>query len=484
MAILMEDLLVLPLLLALGHRAAALAPLALAALAAALRKGRKAERGGGVVFATLLGPILACAYQEEAMIHAGDAANSMLWVLASAQSLGNLLLPPLAVTALAVSACAGLGLSFWPSVAFLVVHQLGHWRAQHSSCEHCFSLAEIMFWSQGSGFITSVFVKGVLEAFQFWRPICTFWSSLVTIGLVFLVLTVCFEHIGCFAPLLAALVAALLFGLWGLSSAIGGAIWWFLGYILEEQNLRLLLFLWPGLLCVGLLVVEMLSRRLLQNGELSLMKKHLLRKSFHLLAICLFAPPLLTGQGEFLALAQLVAALLFIALEVCRACRAPLCHIQDRFLSKYLDKREDISRDLVLTHLYLLLGCSLPVWLESFQTFQSSRPSGSLRKVAGLLLIGVGDSCAALFGIRFGQRRWPGSHRSLLGSLAFVLSVSLFAAALVPVALLEAAWLPFLLATSLTALLEVYTKTVDNLSLPLFFCAFLKALEMQTSENP
>ncbi|CAL1136132.1 unnamed protein product [Cladocopium goreaui] len=57
------------------------------------------------------------------MIHAGDAANSMLWVLASAQSLGNLLLPPLAVTALAVSACAGLGLSFWPSVAFLVVHQ-------------------------------------------------------------------------------------------------------------------------------------------------------------------------------------------------------------------------------------------------------------------------------------------------------------------------------------------------------------------------
>ena len=111
-------------------------------------------------------------------------------------------------------------------------------------------------------------------------------------------------------------------------------------YILEKQNLRLLLFLWPGLLCVGLLVVEMLSRRLL-NGEVSLMKKHLLRKSFHLLAICLFAPPVLAGQGEFLALAQLVAALLFIALEVCRACRAPLCHIQDRFLSKYLDKRED-----------------------------------------------------------------------------------------------------------------------------------------------
>ena len=28
--------------------------------------------------------------------------------------------------------------------------RLGHWRAQHSSYEHCFSLAEIMFWSQGT----------------------------------------------------------------------------------------------------------------------------------------------------------------------------------------------------------------------------------------------------------------------------------------------------------------------------------------------
>lgn len=41
------------------------------------------------------------------------------------------------------------------------------------------------------------------------------------------------------------------------------------------------------------------------------------------------------------------------------------------------------------------------------------------------------------------------------------------------------AMLPFLLASVLTALLEVYTKSIDNLSLPLFFCAFLKVLEMQ-----
>lgn len=120
-------------------------------------------------------------------------------------------------------------------------------------------------------------------------------------------------------------------------------------YILEWQNLRLLVFVWPALLGAGLIAIEILSQQLVDSSaEPTLMQKHLLRKSFHLLAICLFGPSLfLLGQPgvEFLALAQLVAALLFIALEVCRASRAPLCHIQDRFLSKYLDKREDAGEE-------------------------------------------------------------------------------------------------------------------------------------------
>lgn len=32
-----------------------------------------------IVFATLLGPILACAYEDDARVHAGDAASSVLW---------------------------------------------------------------------------------------------------------------------------------------------------------------------------------------------------------------------------------------------------------------------------------------------------------------------------------------------------------------------------------------------------------------------
>merc|ERR1719229_2090205 len=91
------------------------------------------------------------------------------------------------------------------------------------------------------------------------------------------------------------------------------------------------------------------------------------RKAFHALAVALFVPPLLAGQEAFLGFCLLVAALLFIIIETCRVSRVPgLASGLDSFVKRYLDNREDTSRgDLVLTHLYLLLGCAIPVWLES-----------------------------------------------------------------------------------------------------------------------
>lgn len=41
---------------------------------------------------------------------------------------------------------------------------------------------------------------------------------------------------------------------------------------------------------------------------------------------------------------------------------------------------------------------------------------------SGVLSIAVGDSMAALVGRAWGRSRWPGTHRTLLGSLASFLS--------------------------------------------------------------
>ena len=59
----------------------------------------------------------------------------------------------------------------------------------------------------------------------------------------------------------------------------------------------------------------------------------------------------------------------------------------------------------MLTHLYLLLGCAIPVWLEGGLggPCAASR-STQLRGAAGILLVGVGDACAAAVGVHFGRR--------------------------------------------------------------------------------
>lgn len=69
------------------------------------------------------------------------------------------------------------------------------------------------------------------------------------------------------------------------------------------------------------------------------------RKAFHAVAVLLFVPPLLAGHADFLGFAMLIAALLFVAAETCRASRVPrLAGRLDAFVSRYLDKREDIDR--------------------------------------------------------------------------------------------------------------------------------------------
>ncbi|CAJ1412648.1 unnamed protein product [Effrenium voratum] len=331
-----------------------------------------------------------------------------------------------------------------------------------------------MFWAQSCGFVAALAAEGFWQGFQSWPPVAAFCTMLAFFGLLFMFLTNVLSQFSRMdmAPLLAAAVTAGLFLLWSMTyfEAFADApLLWFLKYILQVQNLRLLLLQWPTLLVVGVICVELLSQKLLHTNP-SPKERHFVRKSFHGLAIVLFAPPLMSGQDEFLALSLLVATLLFIALEVGRCCGAPLSDVQNRYLAKFLDKREDITRDLVLTHLYLLLGCSLPVWLE---TWRPPSASSNLRKYAGLLLIGVGDSCAALFGILYGRLRWPSSHRTFVGSTAFAVSVTLAAAPLM------AGWPYFALATAATTLLEVYTQSIDNLVLPLFFCAAYTARARQ-----
>ena len=66
--------------------------------------------------------------------------------------------------------------------------------------------------------------------------------------------------------------------------------------------------------------------------------------------------------------------------------------------------RDDQDGGLViLTHIYLLVGCSAPLWL-------SSQDVPTLAHYSGLISLGVGDTAASVIGSRFGRHHWTGKR--------------------------------------------------------------------------
>lgn len=254
----------------------------------------------------------------------------------------------------------------------------------------------------------------------------------------------------------------------------------------------------------------------------------LLRKLFHAAAVAMFAPPLLlhlmTGGPQyrlFLALALAVATKVMVVLELLRALRPPPTWLWagvHRYLTRYTDARD--SGVFIITHLLLIVGCALPVWLDALVMQQQQQKGGDTWRaispplalglpLAGVLSLGVGDACAALCGITAvslgeghswgglvsgistaltGRRpaeppSWPGAKKTVEGTAAFIISV------LVAMAGLQAAanwlsgtthstfsssslgspqaWAAFAAAVAVTSLVETFTGALDNLTLPL-----------------
>lgn len=221
--------------------------------------------------------------------------------------------------------------------------------------------------------------------------------------------------------------------------------------------------------------------RLFSRGRWNL----LLRKLFHAAAVAMFAPPLVldawlpaTQQATarphalFLALALAVAVKVMVLLELARALALPpaaLSAAVQRYVARYTDRRD--AGVFVITHLLLLVGCALPLWLsvlggaggDDRGRLHAPLPPPPLPlalPLAGVLSLGVGDAAAAVVGItattlrvghrwgdlvavargwwrrlvRCGRRRssseqpppqsptasWPGARKTVEGTVAFV----------------------------------------------------------------
>jgi dolichol kinase len=172
------------------------------------------------------------------------------------------------------------------------------------------------------------------------------------------------------------------------------------------------------------------------------------RKWFHLIAILLFAPPTYY-QPQFLSLAYAIALCVLIAVEHCRS----LLPIME-FYSRYLDFDKDSTDKIVISHMSLIVGCAIPCWMSLVTGHDSI-----LLRLFGILVLGVGDSMAALVGTQYGKTKW-GRRRSVEGSVAMLISMG----GVCRWGLQLDGWVA---AVTFTTVLEAFTCQIDNLVLPL-----------------
>jgi len=157
------------------------------------------------------------------------------------------------------------------------------------------------------------------------------------------------------------------------------------------------------------------------------------RKVFHFMMVAMFLPATYIDPC-FVALALSIVLAAFLLLDLLRASQLPpLSKPLAYFLAPYVDGR-DLRGPVVISHIFLLIGCAIPVWLSLGSLGRTGDghlrgwevPTREVGMVSGVVCVGLGDAAASLVGRRHGRRKWLwGGGKSLEGSAAFAIAVFL-----------------------------------------------------------
>ncbi|PBP19111.1 cytidylyltransferase [Diplocarpon rosae] len=190
-------------------------------------------------------------------------------------------------------------------------------------------------------------------------------------------------------------------------------------------NTRLILCAyWLAIIIVGLSIVFRLS---------SIYEVDTRRKVFHFMMVAMLLPATYVDP-TFAALALSLMLAIFLLLDLFRASQLPpLSKFLAHFLAPYVDGR-DLKGPVVISHIFLLIGCAIPLWLSLGSLPRTGTdylagwevPMREVSMVSGVICVGMGDAAASLIGRRYGRRKWLwGGGKSIEGSVAFATAVGL-----------------------------------------------------------
>ncbi|KAJ6136554.1 hypothetical protein N7512_001714 [Penicillium capsulatum] len=156
------------------------------------------------------------------------------------------------------------------------------------------------------------------------------------------------------------------------------------------------------------------------------------RKVFHGMMVLMFLPTVFVDP-TFCSLALGLVLAIFLLLDLFRASQLPpISRPLTYFLAPYVDGR-DHRGPVIISHIFLLIGCSIPLWLSLSDLPRIDTgpwagwdvPTRDVSMVSGVICVGMGDAAASLVGRRYGRLKWFwGGGKSLEGSVAFAAAVS------------------------------------------------------------
>ena len=218
-----------------------------------------------------------------------------------------------------------------------------------------------------------------------------------------------------------------------------------------------------GIVCVIFLLTSVFWKGLEKLPQI------IQRKFFHIMALLVFIVPVVLDV-EWMRLAISGAIYAFLVIESLRIVRFPfVAKMIEQYVSGFIDERD--SGELILTHLFLLLGCGLPVMFCNIGGY-----GGLAIKVCGISVLAIGDAAASAIGVKYGKHKWPGSKKSIEGTLGAFFGTWITIVVLTSIGTKTVKILPSLILaipSMIGALDEAFTSQIDNLTLPFVILPFV-----------